>query len=147
MAEPKVLVVRLGVDLYAIPIAAIEEVLPALPIEAMPRSPAFVRGVVFVRGHLIPVLSAAERLGIRDHQPAEDPPIVCMRLGQRLVGVEFDEAMDLMDIDSADALPSEEFGLQKGFLTGVAECNGQVIRLLDPQHLISPDEAPGWQEA
>ena len=68
MAESKVLLVRLAKDLYAIPIAAIEEVLPALPIEAVPQSPSFIRGVIFVRGHLIPVLSAAERSGLTSHQ-------------------------------------------------------------------------------
>ena len=56
---------RIGENLHAMPIDVIVEVLPALPIEAVPQCPAFVRGVVFVRGHLIPVLDAAERLGLR----------------------------------------------------------------------------------
>ncbi|HZZ79548.1 MAG TPA: chemotaxis protein CheW [Gemmataceae bacterium] len=142
MAEPKVLLVRLAKDLYAIPIASIEEILPALPIEAMPQSPEYVRGVVFVRGHLIPVLSAAERLGLRDHQSSDDPPVICVRVGKRMVGIEFDEAVDLMDIEGAKALGCEEIGVQEGFFTGVVECNGLVIRMLNPEYLISPDETP-----
>ena len=139
MAEEKVLLVRLGKDLYAIPIAAIEEVLPALPIEAMPQCPDFVRGVAFVRGHLIPVLSAAERLGLESHQLADESAIVCLRVGNRLVGVEFDEALDLMDLAAAKSLPSAEIGARAGFFTAVVEHDGQLIRLLDPEKLSSTE--------
>ena len=59
----------------------------------------FVRGVVFVRGHLIPVVDAAERLGLREHQRPDEPHIVCLRVDGRLVGVELDEALDLLEFD------------------------------------------------
>lgn len=90
--------VRLGNNLHAIPIAAVEEVLPALPVETIPQCPSFVRGVVFGRGHLIPVLDAAERLGVQGHPRTPEPHIVCLLIGNRLVGVEFDEAIDLIEI-------------------------------------------------
>ena len=144
VAEEKVLLVRLGKDLYAIPIVAIEEVLPALPIEEVPQCPDFVRGVIFVRGHLIPVLSAAERLGRKSHQLPDEPTIVCMRVGKRRVGVEFDEALDLMDLATANVLPSGEIGAREGFFTGVVERDGQLIRLLDPEKLTSQEETQKW---
>jgi purine-binding chemotaxis protein CheW len=133
----KWLLVRLGQDLYAIPIAMIEEVLPDLPMNSVPQCPGFVRGVIFVRGHLIPVLSAAERLGLSTHQRADDPHIVCLRIGQRLVGVEFDEALDLAELDQKEVLPLEEIGTQEGFFTGVVEHDGRLIRLLDPEQITS----------
>lgn len=54
-------------NLHAIPINVVDEVLPALPIEAVPQCPRFVRGVVLSRGRFIPVLDAAERLGLPNH--------------------------------------------------------------------------------
>jgi purine-binding chemotaxis protein CheW len=144
VAEEKVLLVRLGKDFYAIPIASIEEVLPALQIEEVPQCPDFVRGVIFVRGHLIPVLSAAERLGRKSHQLPDEPTIVCMRVGKRRVGVEFDEALDLMDLATANILPSAEIGAREGFFTGVVERDGQLIRLLDPEKLTSQEETQKW---
>ncbi|MBC7817349.1 MAG: chemotaxis protein CheW, partial [Planctomycetaceae bacterium] len=99
------LAVRIGGNLHALPIDMVEEVLPALPIETIPQCPAFVRGVVFVRGHLIPVLDAAERLRLRDHVRPAEPHIVCLRIGSRLVGLEVDEAIDLIEIPSSTALP------------------------------------------
>jgi purine-binding chemotaxis protein CheW len=133
--------VRLGNYLHAIPIEAVEEVLPALPVETIPQCPGFVRGVVFVRGHLIPVLDAAERLGIRDHQRPAEPHIVCLRIGNRLVGLEFDEALDLIEIPDADSVSAEQVGAVKGFFAGVLEQGGQIIRLLDPEKMMAIEEA------
>jgi purine-binding chemotaxis protein CheW len=140
------LAVRLGENLHAVPIDAVEEVLPALPIETVPECPAFVRGVVFVRGHLIPVLDAAERLGIKDHQRPPEPHIVCLRIGGRLVGVEFDEALDLLELHEIQSLSAHDVGAKSGFFAGVLEQDGQIIRLLDPEKLMASDEAERLQQ-
>jgi purine-binding chemotaxis protein CheW len=135
-----VLAVRIGGNLHAMSIDVIEEVLPALPIEAIPQCPAFVRGVIFVRGHLIPVLDAAERLGLHNHVRPPEPHIVCLRIGSRLVGLEVDEAVDLIEVAPGDAMPVEEVNAQRGFLSGLIEQDGQVIRLLDVERMIAPQE-------
>ncbi|QDU97020.1 chemotaxis protein CheW [Lignipirellula cremea] len=133
------LAVRLGESLHAIPIAAIEEVLPALPIEPVPHAPPFILGVVFVRGHLIPVVDAGERLGVPRKRPLE-PPIVCVYCNQRLFGIEVDEALDLIDLDGAAVLSAEQAGAAAGFFAGVIDYQGEVIRLLDPEQLLGAEE-------
>lgn len=135
MLGKNLLLVRLGQEFYAISIALIEEVLPDLPIESVPNCPEFVRGIMFVRGHVIPVLSAAERLGLATRERPDNPNIVCLRIRQRLVGVEFDEVLDLIDLGQREILPFEEMGAQEGFFTGVVEHDGRLIRLLDPEKL------------
>lgn len=135
------LVVRIGANLHAMPIGVIEEILPALPIEAIPQCPPFVRGVVFVRGTLIPVLDAAERLGLRDHVRPLEPHIVCLRVGSRLVGLEVDEAVDLIDLPLGYELPVEVINARGGFLSGLVESGGQIIRILDAERLVGRHEA------
>ena len=139
-AETTVLVVRLGANLLALPIEWVEEVLPALPIESVPQCPRFVRGVVFVRGHLIPVLSAAERLGMVDYQRPAEPHIICLRQNHRLIGVEFDEALDLMDLNLEECLTAGQLSAESGFMRGVVDRDGLIIRLLDPEKLIANEE-------
>jgi purine-binding chemotaxis protein CheW len=136
-----VLTLRLGRDLHAVPVESVEELLPALPVESVPQCPCFVRGVVFVRGHLIPVLDAAERLGMQNHERPAEPHIVCLRLGERIVGVEFDEALDLIELEGADSLDASTFGVGTGFFAGMIEYKGQIIRMLDPQRLLAEEEA------
>jgi chemotaxis signal transduction protein len=135
--------------------SAIEEVLPALPIEPLPQCPAELRGVVFVRGQLIPVIDAAQRLGVTRVRPPE-PPIVSVRLGQRVVGIEVDEVLDLLDLTahpalSADMLvspgPAGDSAAAGWTATGRAgaspmvaavDVEGKTIRLLDAQRLGAP---------
>lgn len=144
--DTTVLAVRLGEDVHAIPIDAVEEVLPALPIESIPQCPAFIRGVVYVRGHVIPVLDAAERLGLHEHQRPLEPHIVCLRIGDRMIGVEFDEALDLIEIDSAKLIAADKIGARRGFFSGVIDHDGQMIRLLDPQSLLAEEDADQLKE-
>lgn len=140
------LALRLGDRLHAIPIAAIEEVLPTLPIEPVPQCPAFVRGVIFVRGQVIPVLSAAERLGLEDYARPDEPNIICLRVGDRLVGVEFDEALDLIQMEDDESLAAEHLGADETFFTGVIDHGGQIVRVLDPEKLVSESEAQTLQK-
>jgi len=142
-ADAVVLIVRLGENLHGIPIEWVEEVLPALPIETVPQCPDFIRGVVFVRGHLIPVLDAAERLGMESHRRAIEPHIVCLRIDERLGGVEFDEALDLMDLGPGESLAADMIGARQGFFAGLVERDGQIVRLLDPEKLMATEEADG----
>lgn len=137
----KALTVRLGENLHAIPIAWVEEVLPALPVEPVPQCPGFVRGVVFVRGHLIPVLDAAERLGLKGHKRPDEPHIVCIRLGERIIGIEFDEALDLVEIGKTESLDAKSIGAGEGFFAGMIDHDGEIIRLLNPEKLIGEAEA------
>lgn len=134
------LAVRIGQALHAVPISAVEEVLPALPIEPVPQCPEFIRGVVFVRGHLIPVLDAAERLGVKNHQRPPEPHIVCVRLDGRLIGFEVDEALDLVDLTAGVRLEAAEIGVRHGFFDAMVELNGEVIRLLNPDKLLDEGE-------
>ena len=137
---------RLGESVHALPIAAIEEVLPALPVEAIAQCPAFVRGVVFVRGHLIAVFSAAERLGLTQYRPPREPHILCLRWKNRLVGLEVDEALDLVELRLAAVLSAADMATGPSMLKAVVEHQGQIIRLLDPARLLSPGEAQGLEQ-
>ncbi len=136
-----VLIVLLGEKLHGIPIEWVEEVLPALPIETIPQCPAFVRGVISVRGHLIPVLDAGERLGLGGHRRVPEPHIVCVRLEGRLIGVEVDEARDLLDLGQASMVSAEAIGASAGFFAGIVELEDEVIRILDPERLLAQNES------
>ncbi len=127
------LAVRIGGAVYALPVDAIEEVLPALPIDSLPRGPDYLRGVVFVRGQLIPVLDLAVRLGVVRDRPLE-PPVVCVRLQGRTVGCEVDEVLDLLEIDWQQSLSADTFG-GDGALAAVVEIGGRMIGLLDARRL------------
>jgi purine-binding chemotaxis protein CheW len=132
---------------YAAPIGPIEEVLPHLPVEPLPGAPAHVRGVVFVRGHVLPVVDAAERLGLRraasTPAPAEPPIIVfrAFRVAGRLAGLVVDDVADLVEIDDAAVAPAGEIGLAASgadaLIRGVVDVGGILHRVVDPERLLA----------
>jgi len=135
------LIVRIGGVTHAIPITAVEEVLPDLPVEKIAQLPSFVRGVVFVRGHLIPVLDGAERLGLRSESEPQRSQLVCLRNGERLLGLKVDEAVDLMELPLQGRIPVPELGGESQFFSAVMDHQGDVMRILDPKKLLLADEA------
>lgn len=130
------LAVRLDKQLFAIPIEAIVEVFPALPIESLPDVPPFVRGTVFVRDRLLPVLDAAKRLGLEPGERPLESPIVCLNAAGRLMGMEFDEVLDLIELRAEPSFSTMDFPGYSGFVSGFVECEGRIVRVLDPGKLL-----------
>lgn len=147
VSEEMALVVRIAENLHALPIDAIEEVLPALPLEKLPDCPPFVRGVVFVRGHIIPIVDAAERLGLTRQARPLEPHIICLTWQGRLLGLEVDEALDLIDLHGATRLDAQFMGSRGGFFAGVVEINGELLRMLNLHRLLTASEAQSLEAA
>ncbi|WP_437204454.1 chemotaxis protein CheW [Planctomicrobium sp. SH664] len=135
IASRTLLKVRLGGKLHAIPIEEIEEVLPALPVEPIAQSSPWLRGVVFVRGHLIPVLDGVRRLGFPVQHRTNDPHIVCLRWQNQLLGLEVEEALDLIELPEHPDLTSATLGVADRFVSGVVDLEGEIIRVLNVREL------------
>lgn len=141
------LVFRLSGDVYAAAIDSVEEVLPFLPIEPVPGAPDFLKGVVFVRGHLIPVLDGAGRLKIQRRDPPPlDPHIIAFRVNRRLTGLIVDEAMDLVDLPLDGRMTAAEFQAEPGLFDGLVESGGALYRLINPARLFRPGESESVDE-
>lgn len=130
-----VLAVVLGGERYGIPVEYVHEVLPALPVESLPECPTYVRGVVLVRDQLMPVIDAAGRLLLQNHRPPAEPHIVCLRIDGQLLGLQVDEALELVEVATTVRLPLTEFATNEAFCSGISEIDGEVIRILDPMQL------------
>jgi len=134
------LAIRIGGVVHAVPIGFVEEVLPALPVETIAQLPVFMRGVIFVRGHLIPVLDGAERLGLPSDPHRAEPHLLCLNINGRLIGLEIDEAIDLMELPETGRIPVPELGGNFPFLSAVMDHQGEIVRILDPEKLFNPEE-------
>lgn len=103
-AQVQLCVVRLGDDAYGIDLRRVDEVLPAPPVTPVARAPAFLEGVVRLRGEVLPVVDARKRLGLVSTRPPPSTPsgkprrterlLVC-RIGRRRVGVLVDAVLQV----------------------------------------------------
>lgn len=77
--EQQIVVFALGAERYGVPISAVYEIIRRQPITAVPQAPEFVRGVINLRGRIIPVVDLRERFGARDGDETEHRGSWCAR--------------------------------------------------------------------
>ena len=137
---------RLGQTSYAIGILKVQEIIGLLHITPVPGTPSYVRGVVNLRGRVIPVVDLCTRFGMPAAPDTERTCIVITQVtgarGPATMGVVVEDVAQVVDLppDRVEAVP--EFGIQvrTDFLTGVARLAEDVILLLDIDAVLSRDE-------
>lgn len=119
----------------------VEEVVPASAPTRIPNAPAFVEGVLDLRGRVVPFVSLRKRF----HVSGDPPPssrIVVVRLERGVVGFLVDRAgMMRTAPEQVMAAPSHVPGLDAKFLAGVVRQEDALVLLLDFERVLSPDEA------
>lgn len=123
---------------YGIPILQVQEIRGQTEITPIPNTPPHVRGVMNLRGEVVPVLDLRARLGIPPVD-ATDVSIV-LRLGDRALAMTVDAVSDVLDLMDEQIAPMPEVhGADKTLLTGMARCDGRLVLLLDVGALASTD--------
>lgn len=139
----KYLTFHLGDETYGTPILKIQEILGLMPITRVPRAPPQIRGVINLRGKVIPVLDLRTVFEMEIIPDSERSCIVVVQIeqeGQRLVlGVLVDEVSEVADIGAEAIEPVPEFGarLDTRFLLGVGKVGEQVVLLLDLDRVLT----------
>jgi purine-binding chemotaxis protein CheW len=139
------LVIRLGDESYGLPIAAVDEVV-SLPdtLTRLPRAPAYVKGVMNLRGSVIPVIDQRQRFSVAGDPASGVPRVVVVTLGRLQAGFAVDAVSRILEIDAADLMPApglSEEGDRLFDRAAQVEREGDVILLIDPKALLDRAEA------
>lgn len=137
---------RLGGSRYGIPVAQVREIIVMCPVTEVPRMPAHIRGVINLRGTVVPVVGLRERFGM---PPLEDETRACIVVLQplgiarpgTLVGAIVDAVDEVLALPESEIGPPPEFGdqLDVRHIAGIATRNGLVHTLLDVAHIFEPE--------
>lgn len=140
---------RLGSSRYGIPVAQVREIIVMAPLTEVPRMPPHIRGVINLRGNVVPVVGLRERFGMPALADESRACIVVLQpLGTAhagsLVGAIVDAVDEVVPLADAEIGPPPEFGgqLDTRHLIGIATRNGTVLTLLDVAHLFDPETDP-----
>ena len=127
----------------AIPLLQVRQIIRHVAPTFVPHLPEAIRGVINLRGALVPVVDLAARFGL-PQQPvsgttciiAVDAPVV------GLLGILADEVRNVAEIEPSAILPTPDFGapIDAEDLVGVAEIDGKLVLVLDTARVFSPDE-------
>lgn len=142
MAGTQYIVFSINQQIFGIEILKIKEVLSYRKITPLPQVEEFVRGIINLRGAIIPVFDLREKFNLPAKEYTKFHVIIVVEISGRVMGVIVDEISDVMDIlpeefQTTGNLPSN---LRQEYLKGVGKKQDQMIILLDMDRLLSPEE-------
>lgn len=136
----------LGGEMYAIGILSIKEIIEYGQLTEVPMMPGFIRGVINLRGRVVPVIDLKVRFGGTSSDNTKRTCIVIIEMeseGEHQdIGVVVDAVNEVLEILPADIEPAPEFGarLRTDFIRGMGKVNGKFVIILDVNHVLSVDE-------
>ena len=144
--EGKYLTFTLAEEEYGIGILKIKEIIGMLPITSVPQTPEFVKGVINLRGKVIPVIDLRLRFGMGEIDYTERTCIIVVEIesqaGTVLIGIVVDSVSEVLNVKGDDIADTPTFGtkLNTEYILGMAKMEGSVKILLDIDRVLSADD-------
>ncbi len=142
----KYLTFQLGREVFGLAILKVQEIIGIMPVTRVPRTPDFVRGVINLRGKVIPVIDLRRKFDLKDREDTDRTCIIVVQLegiaGRIIMGLLVDEVSEVLDIGADKIENTPEFGsqVQTDFIMGMGKVGTKVIMLLDVDKVLSTGE-------
>ena len=132
-ANGKFLTFFLAGEEYGLEILKVQEINGMLPITRVPRTPTFVRGVINLRGKVIPVIDLRLKFGMDAAQQTEETCIIVVQAQGVVVGIIVDKVSEVLNIGADDIQQTPSFGIdvKTDYILGIGKTDGRVRLLLD----------------
>jgi len=131
--ELKVIVFTLASEEYGIEVDKVKTIERMAPITRVPKTPPFVKGVMNLRGVVVPVIDLRGRFGLPETEPTDNSRIIIVAANDLEVGFIVDSANDVLDVmsDAIENPPEVVGGIKAKYLSGVAKIGeGRLLILL-----------------
>ena len=140
----------LGGEVYAMGILAIKEIIEYGNLTEVPRMPGFIRGVINLRGAVVPVIDLSARFGKSATTVTRRTCIVIVEVASgdeedadtQVVGVMVDAVNAVLEIPAVEIEPPPSFGahIRADYMTGMGKVGGKFVIILNIHHVLSVDE-------
>ncbi len=133
MPDPRELIAfRIGEQDFCVDIRAVREIRGWTPATPLPQSPNYVRGVINLRGAVLPIVDLSCRLGLGSATPSARHVIIVARVGMRTVGVLVEAVSDILSVseEMIQATPDIACDMVRSFVRGVIPIDGRMISLI-----------------
>jgi purine-binding chemotaxis protein CheW len=123
----------LGREEYGVDVRLVQEIIRVTEITQVPRAPEFIKGVINLRGRIIPVVDLKRKLRLGDVEVLRQSRIVVVKIKERLIGLLVDGASQVLKVpvSTIEAAPDEVTEIDASAIRGVAKLTGRLIILMD----------------
>jgi purine-binding chemotaxis protein CheW len=148
----KYLVFHLGKEEFGIRVLKVREIMGIQDITAVPQTPAYVKGVINLRGKVIPVVDLRLKFGLPEIEYTQRTCIIVVQVqadshGMMMMGIVVDGVAEVLNLVSGDIEDTPDFGqgVVTPYLLGMAKIKGKVKILLDIDQVLTSQELNGLQ--
>ncbi len=145
-APQQYLTFTLGGEMFAVAILNVKEIIEYGTVTEIPMMPGFIRGVINLRGAVVPVIDLSCRFGGKATEVARRTCIVIIELNEngskQDIGVMVDAVSEVLEIAQSEIEPPPTFGakIRTDFISGMGKVNGKFVILLDVARVLSVEE-------
>ncbi len=144
----KYLTFALGKEEYGIPIQRVKEIIGMMEITGVPRTPDFIKGVINLRGKIIPLMDLRLKFGLAERPYSERTCIIVVEVASeeerdvRMMSIAVDMVSEVVNIADGDVEQPPRYGngVDIRFLRGMGKVKGKVVMLLDMDRVLSAEE-------
>ena len=127
---------------FCLDIMAVREIRGWTPATPLPHSPNFVRGVINLRGAVLPILDLKARLGLGSAEPSARSVIIVVHIGKRLVGLLVDGVSEILAANKSTIQPTPNVGCDtvSRFVRGIIAMEGRMISWIGLEDILPAEE-------
>jgi purine-binding chemotaxis protein CheW len=141
--ELKVIVFNLGSEQYGVEVDKVKTIERMMPMTRVPKTPKFVKGVINLRGVVVPVIDLRGRFGLKETEYTNDTRIIIVNAENLEVGLIVDAASDVIDLDADSIVDPPEVvgGVKAKYLRGVAKlADDRLLVMLNLSEVLNRSE-------
>lgn len=129
-------------EFYGIDIIQVQEIIRMQEITMVPRTPPFIKGVVNLRGKVVPIISLRERFGIKEVEHTKDTRIVIVRIDVGLIGFIVDAMAEVIRLPERliEPTPPTATNIESEYIRGVGKLDDNLIIILDLNMVLTKEK-------
>ncbi|MDP3524696.1 MAG: chemotaxis protein CheW [Hoeflea sp.] len=133
----------IGEQEFCVEVMAVREIRGWTPATPLPHSPGYVRGVINLRGVVLPVMDMSLRLGMEPTDPSQRHVIIVIQVGGQLVGLLVDAVSDILMVPAASIQPPPDMSkeMDRDFVQGIIPIEGRMVCLIQLNALFGTIES------
>lgn len=134
---------------YGVDVRQVQEIRRLTEVTTVPRAPGFIRGVINLRGRILPVLDLRSKLGLGEVPDGRAARIIVVRVRERLLGLLVDGASQVLKVPVSQIEPPPDEVVERGgdYIRGVAKRDERLIILVDLERLLAHELRASAQPA
>jgi purine-binding chemotaxis protein CheW len=138
----------LGSDTYGIEVMNIQEVQNYIAINHVPDTLAYMKGVINLRGNIVPIVDLRIKLGMEEVQYTDQTVIIIAELHGEKAGLIVDSVVDVLNIPASEIQHTKHFtiNIDTDSVFGITKINDNIIIILNAEKIISKEEMDGMNQ-